>query len=251
MQEVSQEIQRQWSELVSSGDCRRYCDARVNPARLSTNKYASQSDHTQTMMRLISNQSILEIGVRQVTLCEGDHTPVARSYDLLLGVVLRGLQRTATVLFDIECRPVSQVDLCVEEPRFALHGTNVIPLVCMPFQAVHVGLRGEPATVDLIYASLDNIQRKALARGSWSFCLGNDVWLHVDNGFATIDECNEGPRFTAVASLCDHSWKHALERQKARTKIFEEELVAKAWHPSRFMKWCLDMTDRASFVSAE
>lgn len=52
MQEVSQEIQRQWTELVSSGDCRRYCDARVNPARLSTNKYASQSDHAQTIMRL-------------------------------------------------------------------------------------------------------------------------------------------------------------------------------------------------------
>jgi len=45
--------------------------------------------------------------------------------------------------------------------------------------------------------------------------------------------------------LTDDVLKRRVYREfKARKRIFYEEMYAKAWHPSRFMQWCLDNEEK-------
>ena len=42
--------------------------------------------------------------------------------------------------------------------------------------------------------------------------------------------------------------KGARSRAHARTDLLREELIAAAWHPSRFADWCLDSDERAELA---
>lgn len=235
MEKLHRELESQWRQLVDdSQGPRHYCDSRVDHSRVSTTTYQSYGPAGQSIIRLACNRSILEMAVVEHTTGE---MSVNRAGDLLVGAVLRGPHTTTTIALQIGGETICELDLYKDEPRLVLHGTNVIPLLCLPYQTIHIKTRGQ---VDLISGHLDNNTRVELARASWSLELDARSWLNIHGGCSCV---TSDRRFTLLHNLPDHSWAHGLERQKARTSVFEEELVAAAWHPSRFLAWCVDMKD--------
>lgn len=235
METVWRELENQWGELVDDPKGpRHYCDSRMTSSEFLKNY---QESFCKAIVRLIVNKSILEMDIeKQEDIQVHD---VYRRGDIFVGVVLRAPYESATVTLEIGPQRICTLDLCRDEPCLVLEN-NVLPMLPVQFQAVRIK-SPTPVTLDLVHGFLQGDERKRLGRGQWSLPFGSkDSWLHLESGCAYVD--NRGPRFTVLPRLPLH-WRKELERQKARTAIYEEELVAAAWHPARFQEWCLDMTE--------
>lgn len=158
-----------------------------------------------------------------------------RGRDLLVGLVSPS---SCSVSLEVGGRHICRLELHRDEPSLVLGGNNFLPI--LPSHMICLKST-KPVTLDIIYAYLG--EPNGLL-DEWSLEFGTDSWLHVSSGHVRVD--NGGPRFEAVRCLPDRPWTREMERQKDRTSVFEEELVAVTWHPSRFQAWCLDMTEICS-----
>lgn len=236
LEELHRELTSQWRQLVDDPQGpRHYCESRLSSIHGSYG--------THSIVRLATNHSILEMDVMPHV----DAEEVGRWGDLLVGVVLRGPERpsvrTCTVDVKVNGKTVCALDLYTDKPRLVLGGQNVLPLICLPYHTVRLVSRGdETVELDLIYGNLRNKERRDLATNHWSLQVDGRSWLHVEGGLGRVD--THGPRHPVLPPIPDDEpWMIGLERQKDRLRVYEEELVAATWHPSRFQEWCLDMTE--------
>jgi hypothetical protein len=238
MRDAMHTLETQWDELVHDPQGpRHYCDSRFDAT-----KHRNLDYHVKDMrpiLRLLTNNSMVEMDVVDGTLVRGQYE-VPRCADILVGVILRGPEARADLDLEIMARCVCRLTLFQDEPTLVLGGDNVLPLLGMCFSSVR--LRSEEAvTLDLIYAYLDSPVRNELVCDSLSLEFnGGQSWLHIDRGMAYV---HPQPRYRKIELLRSYSWRQDMERQRQRTKRYEEELVRVAWHPSRFQEWCLDMTE--------
>jgi hypothetical protein len=240
MDKVYQEIQEQWHGLV---------DDPHGPAHFLDSRFDAIKHHdvpyhlhcAKALIRMCTNNSLVELQI-DATHVDLKHN-VTRSGDVLVGLILRGPVLKASVDLKVGMRPICRLDVDKDEPCLVLGGDNVLPLVAVPYQATELHTTG-PIALDLIYAYIACRERHELATHSWSIEFNNGTsWLHTTCGMALLEP--HGPRYHVLPRIAPaQSWRQGLERQKERTRVWEEELIAATWHPSRFQDWCWDTTEK-------
>lgn len=224
MQDLLEELRKQWCELIDDPKGpHHYCDSRGDKCPI---------------VRVVHNKSLIEMEV--VTVQDVSDHLVPRLGDLLVGVILRGPLSCVTVHLEIGGSIISSLELTRDEPQQILGGENFVPLLLLPYHNVIIR-SPEPVTLDIVYAQVEWHVRHFMFLNPWSLQFG-ERFLRVSGGMgsASEDPCSH----TVIPSMSfPPPWKMAMARQQERTKVFEEELVMIAWHPSRFREWCLDLTE--------
>lgn len=232
MENLPTELERQWHDLLSDPKGpRHYCNSRMP-------LFSSPPDQAfNDILRLVVNNSLLELKVCQSERSVFNHL-VTRQGDLLIGIVLRW-PRSARIDVVVAGTQISHIELNRNEPRLLLGEDNILPLLRIEFWQTRIK-SSDPTTFDFIYGSLNGDARKELATKPWSveFHQGTK-WFNTDGAYVSVTSEAQHKNIIRCVPL----WKQDMARQIQRTEVFEEELIAKTWHPTRFQKWCLDRTE--------
>ena len=164
-----------------------------------------------------------------------------------------GFYATGKVKFDVYIRDNVVSSYCMCEGEFVYAIDNQMPIVLLCIRFIEGSIKvveGDIASIEIIYASLKSDTRRFIAQNK--FYSKHDNMLYTFGaGTAKVHyDMKEERKNTAVGSeVTDrHYWRpwkpfkdHAyyMNLSKERTSTILKEFSEAAWHPKRFMHWCL------------
>jgi len=78
--------------------------------------------------------------------------------------------------------------------------------------------------------------------------IGVVLILYGANYLYVLQNCQNEQWHQNITQLMDIAIPRIQRRCVERNKMWEEELIAKAWHPDRFMDWCWDIEEQKEFT---
>ena len=194
-------------------------------------------DNEYIVYRQSLNNGVLEIG---------------KDMDVLLGFTTTSKHPVMCSLY------VSNIEIAQKEVRrgefvSALDTGECIPLTSLEDYKVSCKVFPEGATVECLIGRLRNlIMRVKVKEHPWKYiCYHRRFFiLRCANlqihSITHIRDFEDIPDLPNIQQHVDHfveEWKK--QKSQERVDYILEELIAKTWHPSRHIEWCLDIEDRA------
>ena len=128
----------------------------------------------------------------------------------------------------------------------------VVPLINLFYHDVRVHDQSDDKSIGIVYANLDPVEQQELFFSS--ACSDSDIdgiTLYMF-GMGGTGQYNKNTYKNPI-QLPDMQdlLNGPKERSVARCDALREELMAAAWHPKRFRKWCLEYDDEFSEASCQ
>ena len=238
---LEQEIETQWNERCLAESPEEYCRRRGRVVQESNcldmilNKnYEDLDPSLQSLFRLCEKDAVVELYVKEFNYVYRPILP--RVADVLVGVILRSSQSLYNVEISVNDVVVERLDvLYTDEPVFLSSG-YILPTM-FDNQVVKIDV-AEDVILDLVMGNIGSEIKYAIAE----YCLTRPcIWYSI---------CYSNYDINTVPSIemkpVNYNKCYALKKQH-QLKIYNEELIRKAWHPQR-LEWCLDIDESQNLL---
>lgn len=241
MDKIFDDIQESWTDFIQ--DPEHYFDKRNKELLNMYPEVEGVTDcqGSQAILRLFKLQTPLELFTEIVP----QRRDIPRYGDLLVGVIPKHSGRLSIT---IASNKVAEIEVQADVPTLILE-TTVIPLIAMVYHIVKIDFPDQPGNLTLIYGALDNNERRLVATTPLYLPLPSSGYMRVEGGMGFPVE-TPLPADAIVWPILGSTpyWKKQAEKKAEWLRTIEQELMERAWHPSRLI-WCLDMEDAHLLLS--